>query len=100
MLWLNAWRKTGFSMIEKQSFLFISCEEAKHICDKSQYKEASLWEKLKLNLRYVWCKVTRAYVKRNKQLTKAVKKSKVDCLKTSERQDMEQQFKHELSNQK
>ena len=29
--------------------LFISCAEAKSICDKDQYGEATDWEKLKLN---------------------------------------------------
>lgn len=86
-------------MKEKKSFLFISCDEAKHICDKSQYNEASPWEKFKLNLRYTWCKFTRAYVKQNKKLTTAVKKSKVDCLKHNERETIKKEFEKELTKQ-
>ncbi len=86
-------------MKEKKSFLFISCDEAKHICDKSQYKEASFWEKIKLNLRYTWCKITRAYVKQNKQLTTMVKKSKIDCLKNDEREALKKEFEKELMEQ-
>jgi hypothetical protein len=41
----------------KKSFLFISCQEAKHICDKSQYDEATGWERLKLGIRLIWCKL-------------------------------------------
>jgi O-acetyl-ADP-ribose deacetylase (regulator of RNase III) len=83
----------------KKNFLFISCEEAYYICDKSQYGEATLWEKIKLNLRYIWCRFTQAYVKQNKGLTKAIKASNVQCLQKSEREQMVKTFNRELKNQ-
>jgi O-acetyl-ADP-ribose deacetylase (regulator of RNase III) len=82
----------------KKRFLFISCEEAKHICDKSQYGEATIWEKLELNLRFVWCRVTKAYVKRNQKLTSAVKKANVKCLDNNEKNDLKFQLEQELKN--
>lgn len=82
----------------KKHFLFISCEEAFHICDKSQYGEATLWEKIKLNLRYIWCKFTQSYVKKNKQLTKAIKTSNLHCLQNSERERLIEEFNRELKN--
>lgn len=85
--------------MKNKSFLFISCEDAKHICDKSQYNEATLWEKIKLNIRYIWCHITRAYVNKNKQLTKSIKKSKVTCLNQKERHTLNEQFQQELKNQ-
>ena len=39
----------------KKSILFISCEEAHNICDKSQYGEATGWERVKLGIRLCWC---------------------------------------------
>ncbi len=69
----------------KKSFLFVSCDEAKHICDKSQYGEATSWEKFKLNLRLCWCKITRAYTKRNRKLTDAIDQAELKVLKTDER---------------
>jgi len=83
----------------KKNFLFITCEEAKHICDKSQYGEATLWEKFKLNIRLSWCKITRAYTKRNRILTKNIKSSKVECLKHHEQQQLKEKFKTELTKQ-
>ncbi|WP_321252151.1 hypothetical protein [Psychroserpens sp.] len=83
----------------KKSFLFISCEEAHHICDKSQYGEASLWERIKLSIRLSWCTVTRAYTKRNKALTRAMKSSNVDFLKDDELDTLRSQFNQELKNQ-
>jgi hypothetical protein len=83
----------------EKRFLFISCEEAKHICDKSQYGEATLWEKFKLNIRLSWCKFTRAYTKRNRTLTKTIKSSKVECLKLQEQQKLKEKFNSLLKNQ-
>ncbi|MBC3759467.1 hypothetical protein H7U19_13690 [Hyunsoonleella sp. SJ7] len=81
----------------KKRFLFISCEEAQHICDKAQYDEASGWEKIKLNIRLSWCRITRAYYKRNTKLTEAVKSAKPDCLDPKAKQAMEAKFNEELA---
>lgn len=82
----------------KKNLLFISCEEAFEICDKSQYNEAKLWEKIKLNIRYTWCQFTRAYVKKNKKLTKAIKASNIQCLNQNERQALQEQLDSQLKN--
>lgn len=81
----------------KKRFLFISCEEAQHICDKAQYNEASTWEKIKLNIRLSWCRITRAYYKRNTKLTNVVKSAKTECLDPKVREAMELKFKEELA---
>lgn len=83
----------------KKNFLFISCEEAQHICDKSQYGEATLWEKFKLNIRLCWCRITRAYTKKNRTLTKTIKTSKVECLKKEEQQALKKSFEEQLQQQ-
>ena len=82
----------------KKRFLFISCEEAKHICDKAQYGEATLWEKLELNLRFLWCLVTKAYFKRNRKLTSVVKEANVKCLDKKEKNELKLHFEQELKN--
>lgn len=81
----------------KKSFLFISCEEAKHICDKSQYDEATGWERIKLAIRLSWCRVTKAYSNRNNKLTDVIEHAEVDCLKNDERNNIKQQFEKELA---
>lgn len=57
--------------------IFISCEEAALTCDKSQYKEASFWEKAKLNLHILFCALCKQYVKNNRKLTKLLKQTPV-----------------------
>jgi len=49
---------------------FISCDEATTICNKSQYKEASFWEIIKLNIHTLRCKVCGRYSKQNGTLTR------------------------------
>lgn len=83
----------------KKSILFISCEEAHIICDKNQYGEASAWEKFKLGLRLSWCKITRAYTKNNKALTKCIKESQVEALNNEELTDIKQAFEKHLEKQ-
>lgn len=81
----------------KKNFLFISCEEAKHICDKSQYGEATGWELIKLTIRLTWCRVTKAYSKKNSKLSDVIEHAEVDCLKKDERNKLKKQFEEELA---
>ncbi len=76
--------------------LFVTCEEAKHICDKNQYGEASIMEIIKLNIRLIYCKVTRAYSKRNTKLTKFIKKSNPQTISTSQKDSMKQKLLEKL----
>ena len=41
--------------------LLIDCSEAAYCCDKNQYKEASVTEKLKMLLHLIYCKKCRKY---------------------------------------
>jgi predicted metal-binding protein len=43
----------------------ITCEKAAQICDKAQYNEATLFEKLKLNLHLFICKACTKHAKKN-----------------------------------
>ena len=84
-------------MEAKSTKVFIDCDEAKHICDKSQYNESSWWERFRLNLRLIYCNITRSYVKQNRQLTNLVTKDEVDCMDTEKKQDLKAAFEKELS---
>ncbi len=77
--------------------LFVTCEEAKHICDKNQYGEASIMEIIKLNIRLIYCKVTRVYSKRNTKLTKAIKKSDIQTIDPSQKEEIKKQFQKKLT---
>jgi len=81
------------------SKLFLKCDEANHICDKAQYREASLFEKLKLNLHLIFCIFCRKYSKNNAKLTDFIDESNVECLEESRKNEIKQNFEKELAKQ-
>mgnify|MGYP000082504981 CR=1 FL=1 len=85
-------------MKEQKNKLFVSCDEAKYICDKSQYSESTFWERLQLKMRYAYCHITRAYVKRNKKLSELIQDQQVTCMDATKKADLKIKFTEELQN--
>lgn len=77
--------------------IVIPCDEANHVCDKTQYKEATLWEKIKLNIHLIYCRACRKYTKNNTKLTKKMRESKVECLDKKDKESMKKDFQKALS---
>jgi len=75
----------------------IPCDEANHVCNKTQYKDATLWEKIKLNIHLIYCRACREYTKNNAKLTKTIKKADVECLSTDSKAEMKKEFERVLS---
>jgi hypothetical protein len=65
-------------MIKK---FLITCDEASTICDKSQYNEASFFEKIQLNLHFLICKICALYSKQNTKMSVLYKMKTKDCKK-------------------
>ncbi|MEL6810025.1 MAG: hypothetical protein AAFP76_01680 [Bacteroidota bacterium] len=75
----------------------LECHEANHICDKNQYKEATFWEKVKLNIHLIYCRACRKYTARNTKLTKAIKNPKVKSVPAADKNVLKQRLQQELS---
>ena len=45
--------------------ILINCEEATSICNKNQYKEATFWDKIRLNIHILMCKYCKKYSTQN-----------------------------------
>ncbi len=56
---------------------FIDCSEASDCCDKAQYKDAKLLEKIKLYIHLIYCRACRKYTFRNRKLTQLLKKARL-----------------------
>lgn len=76
--------------------IIIPCDEANHVCDKTQYKEATLWEKIKLNIHLIYCNACRKYTKKNTKLTKLVTNKPVK-MNTSAKESLKSAFEQELA---
>ena len=74
----------------------ISCEEASHICNKSQYKEASFWEILKLRFHIFYCKTCAKFTKRNKTLTTLCDKAGLTVLSEEDKECMKRDLEKKL----
>lgn len=71
----------------------LKCDEAQHICDKKQYKEASFLEKVWLKLHLLFCKICQGYTSNNGKLTNAVKTSKVKTLSLEEKERLRERLR-------
>lgn len=81
----------------KKYSIFIGCDEATHCCDKSQYDEASLVEKIKLTIHTMYCEACRNYSSNNRKLTKLMKNNDMAAMDSSEKTELEKAFEKELS---
>ncbi len=80
--------------------IMLSCEETRHICDKTQYNEASFWEKVKFKFHVIICGVCKKHSSNNIKLTALLNKLKSKSLTNTEKQELESSFKKELQKHK
>ena len=78
--------------------ILLKSEEANHTCDKTQYNEATLWEKIKLNIHLLYCRACRKYTVNNSKLTKLVNSQEVKTMEVSRKDSLKEAFSKELSN--
>ena len=81
----------------RKSKIFISCVEAGHTCDKNQYREASFFSKILLNIHLIYCRACREYSKKNLKLSKLMKNKEVEYLNQDEKTYLEVSFQEELT---
>ena len=80
----------------------LSCDEATAICDKSQYGEINIRDRIKLVFHFFLCKKCRLYTKQNSVLSKCYKnyqefeKKKQCCLSDGEKECMNEKLKEKL----
>ena len=87
-----------------KSKIFISCDEATTICDKTQYGEATLLEKVKLNIHFIRCKFCKIYTKHNTYLTRMLGIYSKDaccgkekCLSAKEKLEIEKEVEKRIA---
>lgn len=81
--------------------LFISCDEATTICDKSQYGEASLLDKIRLSMHLALCRHCKKYTKQNRVMSDLFGKFATPCegsdhMPEKDKSELELKLKEEL----
>ena len=74
----------------------ISCEEAQIICHKSQYKDASFFEILKLKFHLFVCKACSAFSKKNTKLTTLCDQAHLQILPEQDKITMKQRLQEKF----
>jgi len=79
----------------------INCDQATTICDKSQYGEATLYDKIRLNWHLLMCKFCMSYTKQNNIMTQIFGKNLKPCdgmehLSDKEKEELHDNLKKEL----
>jgi len=75
----------------------MKCEEANHVCDKNQYKEANFMERVRLAIHLMYCSACRKYSFNNNKLTKALKKSKVKTISEEDKSVLKELLQKEMN---
>jgi len=81
----------------------ISCDEATTICDKNQYGEASLSEKISLNIHLLICKYCKQYTKQNGLMSQIFGKHLSPCegsekMSNEVKEELKKKLETELKN--
>lgn len=70
--------------------MMISCDKAVCICNKAQYKEASVRDILKLKFHLLLCKACSSHSQKNNTLTSLCNKAKLAVLSEEEKKKMKE----------
>ncbi len=76
--------------------MMISCEKAASICNKTQYREATFMEKIKLKIHLLICKTCSAFTKKNTKLTALCEKANLHSLSEGEKIKMKQRLEEKI----
>ena len=76
----------------------MKCENANHVCDRNQYKEASFLERVKLTVHLIYCRACRKYSVRNNKLSDAIKISDLKSISKEDKNEIKERLHQEVSN--
>lgn len=68
----------------------MKCSEAQNVSDKTQYKESSFWERIKLAIHLLYCKNCQKYSSNNKHLTQLIKKAQIKTLTPEDKKTLKE----------
>ena len=75
----------------------LSCAEAAKVCNKAEYREANLREKLRLKLHLYFCKACKDYYQNNRKLTGLIKKADIKPCSAEQKKIFKEHMKNGTS---
>uniref|UniRef100_UPI0030EC70A6 hypothetical protein n=1 Tax=Ascidiimonas aurantiaca TaxID=1685432 RepID=UPI0030EC70A6 len=80
--------------------LFVDCNDARDICNRAQYKEASSWDIFKLRFHNLFCKICNAHSIKNAKLTSLCSSANLKTMDKQMKTDMKKNLETALKNTK
>ncbi|MBT8262919.1 MAG: hypothetical protein KJO05_08865 [Bacteroidia bacterium] len=77
--------------------ILFKCNEAAHICDKSQYKESSFIERLLMRMHQWMCAVCREHSSENTKLTEIIQKADLKTMPEKDKIELREVIQQEIS---
>ena len=77
-------------------FINLDCSKAENYCDKQQYNEARLFEKIKLRVHLLFCETCQKYTSKNSRLTNLVKKASIKTCTKKEKEKFKRKIQRHL----
>ncbi len=74
----------------------MKCKKANHVCDKNQYNEAGLFEKIKLTIHLIYCRACKKYSSRNNLLTKIIANYDLKSISQNDKNEIKDKIHQEL----
>ncbi|MGB3776127.1 MAG: hypothetical protein WA951_12805 [Leeuwenhoekiella sp.] len=69
--------------------IFMNCDKAAHICDKTQYDESSFLEKLRLRMHILFCQSCKSHTEKNVKLTQMLRKANFQSMPEDQKQQLQ-----------
>ncbi len=79
---------------------FIKCDKANHICDKTQYKEAKLGDRLLLKIHLMLCGLCRDYSSKNVKLSQSIENANIKVIRKDDKAKLKTRLNNEILNTK
>ena len=80
--------------MKRLNLMKLNCAEAADVCTRSEYKEASFIERLRLRLHLYFCQNCRHYHDNNKKLTGLLKKANIKPCSSKEKEHFKETMKN------
>lgn len=80
-----------------RSFFSLNCEEAAGYCNKAEYREASIKDKIKLRFHLFFCSPCKEYNHKNHKLSQLLDKADLQACTEEEKEAYRQRIKAESS---
>lgn len=77
--------------------IIFKCDAAAHICDKSQYKESSLWERIQMKMHHLMCRICRQHSERNTKLSQVIQIANLKTLPVEKKKELRDTIQQEIS---